>query len=536
MADVHDTLIGQHQALPSHGTKGQKLGVTDTGAHESITRMQRVVIVDTYSTTTKTRALIVQEPISIVAIDANITTEEALDIYETANLPKWHSRPKSKTQLPHITRHNTTLSTYSAQHAKEYPADKTNCLLHLRIRGVQPYMLNKLNHDTNTGKCGNTPNETIELLPYQDFDIIVPLPTRALIPYISQDPSRVQVVASVSYKQTLTNIQCNPPSHNERSKQHQSPSKDQPEYPSPPRTDTTRHEADDQTTNLPPFPILQTRSTKPQQPDTNYTRRQPENQAPASGESPTLPWTIKEYKETTAEECGTPIHTKNKPPDTNGTKPHEGKASGHTEVTLQVSSDEEERMECDKSDDGGGDVEMTPIETKTIEREEIKPKPKGGAPIQTEEARRPTEEQHGGEPAERTKDSQRQAANGNDYCRNTNPVPGTTGQAILQAARPLQKLLRHIPEHQTTGNEDPQGPPSTPGKGREINPADSIDKDTIYTYTPDGEQHSQSRHQQEDQAKAAIAADDSNKPRKTQQQLHALYGSQRKPPTVTCNE
>ena len=523
MADVHDTLIGQHQALPSHGTRGQKLGVTDTGAHESITRMQRVVIVDTYSTTTKTRALIVQEPISIVAIDANITTEEALDIYETANLPKWHSRPKSKTQLPHITRHNTTLSTYSVQHAKEYPADKTNCLLHLRIRGVQPYMLNKLNHDTNTGKCGNTPNETIELLPYQDFDIIVPLPTRALIPYISQDPSRVQVVASVSYKQTLTNRQCNPPSHNERSKQHQSPSKDQPEYPSPPRTDTTRHEADGQTTNLPPFPILQTRSTKPQQPDINYTRRQPENQAPASGESPTLPWTIKEYKETTAEECGTPIHTKNKPPDTNGTKPHEGKASEHTEVTLQVSSDEEERMECDKSDDGGGDVEMTPIETETIEREEIKPEPKGGAPTQTEEAQRPTEEQHGGEPAERTKDSQRQAANGNDHCRNTNPVPGTTGQAILQAARPLQKLLRHIPEHQTTGNKDPQGPPSTPDKGREINPADSIDKDTIYTYTPDGEQHSQSRHQQEDQAKAAIAADNSNKPRKTQQQLHALY-------------
>ena len=523
MADVHDTLIGQHQALPTRATRGQKLGVTDTGAHESITRMQRVVIVDTYSTATRTRALIVQEPISIVAIDANITTEEALDIYETANLPKWHSRPKSKTQLPHIARHNTTLSTYSVQHAKEYPADKTNCLLHLRIRGVQPYMLNKLNHDTNTGKCGNTPNETIELLPYQDFDIIVPLPTRALIPYISQDPSRVQVVASVSYRQTLTNRQCNPPSHNERSKQHQSPSKDQPEYPSPPRTNTTEHEADGQTTDLPPFPILQTRSTKPQQPDINYTRRQPENQAPTTGDSPTLPWTIKEYKETTVEECGTPIHTKNNPPDTNGTKPHEGKASEHTKVTLQVSSDEEERMECDKSDEGGGDVEMTPIETETVERERNKPEQESGAPTQTEEAQRPTEEQHGSEPAERTKDSLRQAANGNDHCQNTNPVPGTTGQAILQAARPLQKLLRHIPEHQTTGNQGPLGPPSTPGKGIAINPADSTDKDTIYTYTPDGEQHSQSRHQQEDQAKAAKAADDSNKPRETQQQLHALY-------------
>ena len=166
---------------------------------------------------------------------------------------------------------------------------------------------------------------------------------------------------------------------------------------------------------------------------------------------------------------------------------------------------------------------MTPIETETTEKDESKPKKEGGAPIQTEEARRHTEEQHGGEPAERTEDSRRQAANGNDHSRHTKPVPGTTGQAILQAARPLQKLLRHIPEHQTTANEDPQDWPSTPDKGREINPADSIDKDTIYTYTPDGEQHSQSRHQQQDQARAATAADDSSRPRQTQQQLHALY-------------
>ena len=123
---------------------------------------------------------------------------------------------------------------------------------------------------------------------------------------------------------------------------------------------------------------------------------------------------------------------------------------------------------------------------------------------------------------ERTKDSQKQATNGNDHSRYTKPVPGTTGQAILQAARPLQKL-RHIPEHLTTGNEDPQAVPSTPDKGREINPADSTDKDTINTYTPDDEQHSQSRHQQQDQTRAAIAADDSSRPRNTQQQLHALY-------------
>ena len=80
-----------------------------------------------------------------------------------------------------------------------------------------------------------------------------------------------------------------------------------------------------------------------------------------------------------------------------------------------------------------------------------------------------------------------------------------------------------MPEHLITGNEDPQDVPSTPDKGRETNPADSIDKDTIYTYTPDDEQHSQDRHQQQDKLRAVTAADDSSRPRNTQQQLHALY-------------
>ena len=163
--------------------------------------------------------------------------------------------------------------------------------------------------------------------------------------------------------------------------------------------------------------------------------------------------------------------------------PMKARPAEHTKVTLQVSSDEEERMECDKSDEGGGDVEMTPIETETVEREGNKPEPKSGAPTQTEEAQRPTEEQHGSEPAERTKDSLRQAANGNDHCRNTNPVPGTTGQAILQAARPLQKLLRHIPEHQTTSNKGPQGPPSTPGKAEKSTRLTAQTR-TPYTPTP----------------------------------------------------
>ena len=51
-------------------------------------------------------------------------------------------------------------------------------------------MLNKLNHDSNTGKCGNTPNETIELLPYQDFDIILPASHKSTHPLHKPRPKQ----------------------------------------------------------------------------------------------------------------------------------------------------------------------------------------------------------------------------------------------------------------------------------------------------------------------------------------------------------
>ena len=65
MADVHDSLIGQHQALPCRSGKGQRL---DTGSNESITRMQRVTIVDTYEAPGKTRALILPRSTTEVVI------------------------------------------------------------------------------------------------------------------------------------------------------------------------------------------------------------------------------------------------------------------------------------------------------------------------------------------------------------------------------------------------------------------------------------------------------------------------------------
>ena len=86
MADMHDTLIGRHQALPSRSAKGQRLGVTDTSTIESIMRTQRVTIVDTYEGPGKTRVLIVQDQLAAVAIDAQVRTSEAHDLYEQLNL------------------------------------------------------------------------------------------------------------------------------------------------------------------------------------------------------------------------------------------------------------------------------------------------------------------------------------------------------------------------------------------------------------------------------------------------------------------
>ena len=206
MADVHDSLIGQHQALPCRSGKGQRLGVTDTGTNESITRMQRVTIVDTYDGPSKTRALILREQMSIVAIDAQIPTDEAQDMYDKINLPKWHTRHPT-TMRPKVLAHNLSLDDYSKYLATQHIADHEGCLLHLRIDGVQPFTLPKLNYDGRTGRCDATPSEAIELLPYQTFDIIMPLPSRMLIPYLTQDTKRIRVVGSVR----LVNNQGEPP-------------------------------------------------------------------------------------------------------------------------------------------------------------------------------------------------------------------------------------------------------------------------------------------------------------------------------------
>ena len=248
MADMHDTLIGRHQTLPSRSTKGQRLGVADTSTIESIMRTQRVTIVDTYEGPGKTRVLIVQDQIAAVAIDAQVHTSEAHDLYEQLNLTKWYDKHTNQRQLPQVTHLNVTLADYHKHHAPNQ-----SCLLHLRVEGTQPYKLPKLNADIRTGKYDTTPREAIHLLPYQTFDLIIPLPDKALVPHLSTEPLRVTVVGHITPTRTPQQAVNQPATTQEYA------------HPSPPRSDQTNIPATTQDQpDLPAFPVLQSAPAAPE--------------------------------------------------------------------------------------------------------------------------------------------------------------------------------------------------------------------------------------------------------------------------------
>ena len=128
-----------------------------------------------------------------MAIDAQVCTSEAHDLYEQLNLTKWHDKHTNQRQQPGVTHLNVTLADYHKHHAPNQ-----SCLLHLRIEGTQPYKLPKLNADIRTGKYDTTPREAIHLLPYQTFDLIIPLPDGALVPHVSTEPMRVTVIGHIT--------------------------------------------------------------------------------------------------------------------------------------------------------------------------------------------------------------------------------------------------------------------------------------------------------------------------------------------------
>ena len=209
-------------------------------------------------------------------------------LYDRVSLPKWHSRHHSTAQHPTFTTHNTSLSAYDNYHATKYPANSDSSLLHLRVTGVQPYLLTKLNFDSRTGKCDSTQSEAIELLPYQTFDIIMPLPSRMLIPHISQDPSRVTVAGSVTNaggRDTPQPRQTERTEQHRQHKQHKQPTNPSQLHPCPPRPNTLSQLGPNVPPELPAFPILQVRHTKP---STHTAQEQQPDQEPSTEESSLL--------------------------------------------------------------------------------------------------------------------------------------------------------------------------------------------------------------------------------------------------------
>ena len=374
MADVHDSLIGQHQALPCKSGKRQRLGVTDTGTNESITRMQRVTIIDTYDGPSKTRALILREQMSIVAIDAQIHTDDAQDMYDKINLPKWYTRHPT-TMQPKVFAHNMALDDYSKYLTTQHNADHEGCLLHLRIDGVHPFTLPKLNYDSRTGRCDATPSEAIELLPYQTFDIIMPLPSRMV--YLMRDTKRIRVVGSVR----LANNQGESPTkHNPKAQPTEQRTSHSQPHPSPPRPDTSSQSQLNTPPTppaLPAFPILQTRSNKP---INHHPADQRPQQEGNTEYSPTLHFTIKEQPQAPEwerqQQDDITAHVPREPPEHFSAQAKGKQHTPHTAQTVQqISSEGEEDDDQEMAEQSDQDVEMESAHPDTGEIDDPEGKP-----------------------------------------------------------------------------------------------------------------------------------------------------------------
>lgn len=152
-----------------------------------------------------------RDNLAAVPVDAQIDTREA-HLYEKLNLAKWHSRQHTNQQQQQVTKINLTLEEYYQRYRHS-----ENSLIHLRVHGTQPYILPKLNADRRTGRCDTTQREAIQLLPYQTFDLILPLPNPELLPHINAEPTRIKVVGHITSQ-----------SHPARSNENKAPTRELP--------------------------------------------------------------------------------------------------------------------------------------------------------------------------------------------------------------------------------------------------------------------------------------------------------------------
>ena len=177
-----------------------------------------------------------------------------------------------------MTHLNVTLADYHKHHAPNQ-----SCLLHLRIEGTQPYKLPKLNADARTRKYDTTPREAIHLLPYQTFDLIAPLPDKALVPHISTEPRRVTVIGHITPTRTPQQAANQPDTAQEYV------------YPSPPRSCQTSIPLT--TEVLPDFPAFPTLQSAPVAPEPPRTQNERHPQPTQEQLEPTIPFQINEQRD-----------------------------------------------------------------------------------------------------------------------------------------------------------------------------------------------------------------------------------------------
>ena len=273
-----------------------------------------------------------------------------------------------------------------------------------------------------------------------------------LLPYLMQDAKRIRVVGSVR----LTNSQSETPTkHNPKAQPTEQRTNHSQPHPSPPRPDTSSQSQPTPPTPpaLPAFPILQTRSNKP-------INQHPADQRPQqegnTEYSPTLHFTIKEqpqapeWEQQQQQQDDTSTHVQQKPPEHLRAQAQGEQHTSHTAQTVQqISSEGEEDDDQEMAEQSDQDVEMESAhpDTEEIDDPEEKPANSTDNTNQQEELQN-TQSQPQQKDQQATKDMQQ------DQERRRH----ATGREVMQAARPLQLLLR-----KKTRTTTPRTEPSNPG-------------------------------------------------------------------------
>ena len=280
-----------------------------------------------------------------------------------------------------------------------------------------------------------------------------------LLPYLMQDTKRIRVIGSVR----LTNSQGESPTkHNPKAQPTEQRTNHSQPHPSPPRPDTSSQSQLTPPTPpaLPAFPILQTRSNKP-------INQHPADQRPQqegnTEYSPTLHFTIKEQPRAPEweqqQQDDITAHVPREQPEHLRAQAKGKQHTSHTAQTVQqISSEGEEDDDQEMAEQSDQDVEMESAHPDTEEIDDPEGKPANSTDITNQQK----ELQNTQSPPQQ-KDQQATKDMQQDQERRRH----ATGREVMQAARPLQLLLRKKPEQP---HHEPNPATQTPAKDHDAQP------------------------------------------------------------------